>query len=116
MQPGTLNIAFTRGDGYTLELTFTDNQDPPVALDYSGMTFAAQLRRFEDDTIAVDFSIDDSDSDTGIVVLSLTAVETAELERAYAWDLELTDGADVPTTILAGTVAVKPDVTRAPVP
>lgn len=112
MQPGTLNLAFTRGDDYQLSLTFTDSGDPPVALDYSTMSFAAQLRRFEDDIIAVDFTIDDSDSDTGVIVLSLTAVETADLERAYAWDLELTDGALAAVTILAGTVAVRPDVTR----
>lgn len=116
MQPGTLSIAFTRGDDYALELTFTDDGAPPVALDYSAMTFAAQIRPFEDDTFVVPFTVDDTDSDTGVVILSLTAAQTALLDGVHAWDLEVVDGANATTTILAGTATVKADVTRAIVP
>lgn len=111
MVPGALDIAYTRGDDYTLRLEFKD-ADTNAQLDWSTMSFSAQLRKFEDDVLAATFTVDDTDSDTGVVLLTLTAAETADLGRAYAWDFERVDTDGQVLTVLAGTATVKLDVTR----
>lgn len=83
-----------------------------VAADLSTDTFAAQLRRSFDDDDAIDFEIDTSDAATGVIRIGLTAIQTADLERIYAWDLRRTDADGFVEVWLAGTVTVDLNVTR----
>lgn len=107
LTPAELNILFTRGAPLEGTLDFTDGTDP---IDFSGSTFAAQVREYPDapDIVAIDWDIDDSDSATGVLVISLTAEQTAALPPTSYWDLQMADG----STLLRGVLSPEPDVTR----
>jgi hypothetical protein len=112
MTPGTLNLSVVAGDGYSHTLTFTDADG--VAQDQSAYTFRAQVREATWAETAADFGIDDTDAATGVIVISLTAVQTRALRTgSNVWDIEreLTAGGD-PQTLLQGKFTVTPDVTR----
>lgn len=110
MEAGVLDRAFTRGDDYALRLLFVDRN--MNAVDYSPFTFTAQLRLFEDDvTIAAAFAVDPTDLATGVLVLTLPASVTKDLQGEYAWDLQFSPPI---TTLLKGTFTIDRDVTREP--
>jgi len=82
------------------------------AIDLAGYTGRGQLRENYDSTEFVDFTVDVSAPATGVVTISLTAVETAEIKPGrYVYDIELVDGAIV-HRIVQGTVTVYPEVTK----
>lgn len=112
MQPAARDLAFYQGDDYAHEITFTDDATPPAALDLSAYRFAAQFRRWHADPDAVDFAVDVTQADTGLIILSLTAAQTAGLPSKGVWDLEVTLPSGAIETWLAGAVAVGRDVTR----
>lgn len=131
--PGTLDLvgdaAIYQGDIYEHELTFTDDADTPAALNLSTGTWRAQLRRHPaDDDVLASFTIDTTGAATGVLVISLTASQTAALGAALValletgrryqravtdveayWDLEDTDSG---ATYLAGRAAVVLEVSR----
>lgn len=106
MEPAKLDRKCTRGDSYSCTFTFSDDDG---AIDYSGDDIAAQVRPNYDspDSQAQDFAIDDTDADTGIVIISLTAEQTAVLPVDCVWDFVINE-----TTLFAGAFTVKKDVTR----
>jgi hypothetical protein len=109
MTPGTLNIELTAGDGYSHIITFQDFAG--AALSQAAYTWRAQIRTTPDATTKTDFTVVVA---TNTVTLSLTAVQTrALLPGVYVWDGERAIGAGDPQTVLAGTVRVRSDVTRA---
>ena len=107
------DIAIYQGDTYGHILTVTDDATPPVATDVSARTFAAQLRRYpQDSTVAAQFAVDMSNASTGVVGLSLTAVQTAALTGGvYSWDVHMITGSSV-LTLFAGEAVVTAEVTR----
>lgn len=110
--PAIRNLAFTRSNGYRHELTFTDDATPPGPLFWSDMTFAAQIRRFPDDVVATSFTVDATGLGSGVLILTLTKEETALLPEECVWDLLMTDSNGIPTTLVAGDVVVRRNVTR----
>lgn len=109
--PGPRDISIYRGDDYPHAVTFTDAAGAP--LDVSAYAFTAQIRSLSQGGTGeplAEFTIDDSQAATGIVVLSLAATETADLAAGY-WDLQADDGTTV-STWLAGRVSVSGDVTH----
>lgn len=112
MKPGKRNIAVTRGDDYTQQISFVDDAGDPV--DKTGCSYLAQTRpsATATDALAVDFDVDDSQLAAGVLVVSLDAAVTRDLPTVGVWDLQQTaPGPDV-TTILAGSMVVSEDVTR----
>lgn len=110
MLPGTLNIEMMDGDGYRNTLTFTDSDDD--ALDLSSYTFSAQIRKNPKAEDAVSFIIDDTDADTGVIVISLTGDQVRSLFHKCMWDMEYVIGDSDPTTVLKGTITIYSDITR----
>jgi hypothetical protein len=111
LTPGKLDLSLVRGDTFTLTFHFQTNAVPPVAIDLSGRSFTAQIRRSYDDEIAVSMDVDDSDAATGDIVVGLDADITADISLDGVWDLQETDGARV-TTYIRGVVELVKDVTR----
>lgn len=110
--PAPFNLRFTRGDDFSIELTFRD--DEGELLDLSDSTFRAQLRRRHGAGTAISFTVDDSDKGEGKVRLDLTHDVTKDFVTQYVWDLERVFTADgAVQTILAGEITVDEDVTRA---
>ena len=109
-----------RGDSFVKTFQFY-MRDPdtsvltPLDLTLYGDTWIGQLRKTEDATDATTFLIDDSDADTGVISVSLTAAQTAGLPAEGVWDLQVTDTAQSPAfvrTMLRGTFERQKDVSR----
>ncbi len=91
-------------------ITFTDDATPPEVLDMSGYSFKAQIRdRPEYGNLLAEFTIDDSDSENGVIVLRLSPSETS-IPPGY-WDLQLEDVGGIQTW-LGGSVNVDGDITQ----
>jgi len=111
MTPGTLNIEAVAGDGYRNVITFKDALGEII--DVSGYTFSSQIRKNAKSEIATNFDIDNSDGANGTIVISLSGTQVRDLGLGRSkWDLEYVIGDSDPTTILAGTFKVLPDITR----
>lgn len=109
--PGPVDLAVVRGD--TLGPLQFDAGD----FDWSGRTWEAQIRatRDEPDSVLATFTVDDSSADSGVLLLTLDADESANLttvdgKATYFWDLQAT-AAGVVKTWFAGRVKVTGDVT-----
>lgn len=110
--PATLNLAMYQGDHFTETFEQFD-ADGVTPLDRTGYSYEAQIRaQHESSDPLVSFTINTSSLATGVIVLSLTAAQTADLPRTAVWDLEETSPAAVVTTLLKGTVTVEREVTR----
>jgi len=115
MTAGTYNISIEQGATWTLTLTFKDSSG--VVIDVSSYTFTSQIRLSKDSPekladMTQGSGIDVTNAATGIIVLSLTATETAALDFIDAvWDIESLVGSVV-TREVEGTVTLNKEVTR----
>lgn len=113
--PAEVTLTQTRGDSWSLTVTFTDDGDYPV--DVSADSWRAEIKARPDDTTALaEWTIDDTDAADGILVLTLSAADSADLPaRVLHFDIEATTG-DMVRTWLVGTTDVVADVSRAATP
>ena len=115
MLPAVLNLEMIAGDGYRNTITFKDASGS--AINVSGYTFRAQVRKNPKSTTAVSFTIDNSGGATGIVIISLTGAQVRSLGIGKSkWDMEYVVGNSDPTTVLKGDIKVNADVTREEAP
>lgn len=114
--PGKADLTLYRGDTRVWMVTFT--ADDGSALDLSGQTWVAQIRSdlARTDPVVATVTVDDTDSATGGLTLTLPAGEAANLgplddagKATLHWDLQ-SDDAGVVQTWLAGKVKVTGDV------
>jgi hypothetical protein len=117
--PGRHDLILVRGDSAAVTLTFTED-DGTTAVDLSGHTWRAQVRQTYDSAASeLDFTVDDADAATGVLVLELddtdwTGVAATLPTDKWYWDLEGTRTADTfVQTFLGGKVKVVGDVSRA---
>lgn len=111
MRPAEADFTDTRGDTWELTVVLFDENDAP--LDVSGSTFTASVKADlrASTTVAASFDVDDTDADTGTLVLTMTAADTGTLPPGrWFWDLQGTVGSVV-TTYVGGKVTVVGDVT-----
>lgn len=100
------------GDDYTVTLRFWADRAKTTRLDLSDNNYAASFRALRSTDDLVDFTVDDTNSATGLLVLRVGHVESADLATGLCeWDLEETAPGDVITTLFAGRVPVQRDVT-----
>ena len=119
--PEILDLSLYGGDGVELRLVVTDTGGEPV--DLTG-TIDAQIRSTRtSSTESAVFDADLTDSDTGVVILSLTGAQTEGLhgnpntpsERfSGVWDVQWTPQGAEPVTLIQGKVESALDVTRLP--
>lgn len=104
------NLVVDQGATYSTSITITDDNDN--IYDLTGYTGAAQMRKHYTSSNATSFSVS-LEAQTGIVTLSLTAGQTANLTAGrYVYDVEITSSSNVVSRILEGIVTVTPNVTR----
>jgi hypothetical protein len=103
------NITIDQGTDFSTTISVTDEDG--VAVDLSGYTGAAQLRKWYTSTNSTSFDVTLSDSS---VSLGLSSSITTNLAAGrYVYDVELTDtSANTISRILEGIVTVTPNVTR----
>lgn len=94
-----------RGDAYEHIVTFQDTAEQPI--DVTGEWRAQIRRRANSATVLAEFTIDDTDAATGVLVLTLDGATTANLPDVCSWDLEETTAE---LTYLKGTVRVSGQV------
>jgi hypothetical protein len=112
---GRLDLTIKRGDLYPHQLEFvTRAADGTITpIDVSDRVYTAQIRERQASATAVAFTIDTSQADNGIILLTLTGDQTRALPAIAVWDLqEVIPPETDPVTLLAGSVTVKGDVTR----
>ncbi len=106
-------IEIYMGDTYPHRLAFVDDEE--AAVDVSASTFAAQIRLFGPSLgdPALTFTVDASDAADGIVMLTLSAAQTAQLTpgTTYSMDVQRTTAGVVQTVFTANVTATR-DATR----
>src|SRR5689334_7216464 len=108
--PATISRTAYQGDKFALTVRFFSDDAKTVPIDLSAGTWRAQIRRNESSsTVLATFNVDTTDADTGVLVLSLTAAQTAELPQSCVWDLEDTTADQ---TFLKCSMAVGREVSR----
>jgi hypothetical protein len=118
--PQVLDLALYAGDGIRIRFTCKDSAGAPV--DITG-TVKAQIRveRLTPDPPITEFSSNLVDAYQGVVILSLTGVQTKSLldqptaakgKFVGVWDVQWTPNASEPYTLCQGKVECVSDVTR----
>jgi hypothetical protein len=103
------NLTIDQGSSFSTSIALTDNDG--VALNLTGYTGAAQLRKHYTSSTAVTFTVT-IDALNGEVGLSLTSTQTAAIAAGrYVYDVELTIGSLV-SRVIEGIVTVTPEVTK----
>ena len=107
----TRNITIYQGDTYAHELRIKDSANANVNI--STRTYTGQIRKKRNsDTAAATFTSEITNGANGIVVLSLTSAETANIASGtYVYDFQETNGSTV-TTLITGTATITGEVSR----
>ena len=108
---GTRNISIYQGDTYAHELRIKDSANANVNI--TSRTYTGQIRKKRNsDTINATFTSNITNAANGIVILSLTAADTANIASGtYVYDFQETNGATI-TTLITGSCIVVGEVSR----
>lgn len=118
LRPTVCTLLLYAGDGFTIKLSCLDTEGTPI--DITG-TVSAQIRAdriHPNDPPLVSFIASLVDAYLGIIILSLTSAQTADLLGNNAdkftgvWDVQWTPADKEPRTLIQGTVECVADVTR----
>jgi hypothetical protein len=106
------NIFIDQGADFSTTVTITDSNGD--ALDLTGYTALAQIRKTYESTTATAFtSTFESPRTAGQITISLTDTETSGFEYGrYVYDLLITDASGTKTRVVEGIATVNPSVSR----
>lgn len=106
-----VELQIEAGATFSTEITVRENDgDSKNLANYSARS---QLRKSYYSTTATDFAISITDSANGIISMSLSAANTANIRAGrYVYDVEIEDNQGVVTRIFEGIVTVLPNVTK----
>tara|TARA_E500000178_G_C16423185_1_gene488229 strand:+ start:39 stop:371 length:333 start_codon:yes stop_codon:yes gene_type:complete len=105
------NLTIDQGTTFTANIDCTAADD--AALNLTGYTVAAQLRKTYDSTTSTAFTAIIANALTGRLQISLTPVQTGALAAGrYVYDVEITDQTGIITRVVEGQVEITPGVTR----
>lgn len=115
MTAGIYNATIDQGATWSVTVTYTDSTGAPINL--TGYTAAMQVRQ-QYSSADPDLTLTTANGGiaitplTGVVVITMTATQTASLEEGYyVYDVELTSGSFV-DRMMQGQLTVAPEVTR----
>ena len=105
------NIFIDQGATFTTTVTVTDSSGSAVNL--SGYSVAAQIRKTFLSASATAFTASISNASSGEITISLTPTQTAALEAGrFVYDVVITASGGTKTRVVEGQVSVNPSVTR----
>ena len=105
------NIFIDQGATFTTTVTVTDANGDAVNL--SGYSVAAQIRKTFLSSTATSFTATISNASSGEITISLTPTQTAALEAGrFVYDVVITASGGTKTRVVEGQVTVNPSVTR----
>ena len=104
------HITIDQGATYSTSIDVTD--DAGDAVDLTGYTGAAQMRKHYTSTNAHSFTVGIGNA-SGVVTLSMNAAVTGNISPGrYVYDCELTDAQGTVSRLIEGIVTITPQVTR----
>lgn len=104
------NLIIDQGATYNTTVTLTDNDGNAINL--TGYSGAAQMRKSYTSSTAYSFDVLIGDS-SGTITLSMSANTTASIPGGrYLYDVELTDTSENISRVFEGIVTVNPNITR----
>lgn len=99
------------GSTFSTEVTVRDANG--LVINLTNYTARAQLRKSYYSTTATDFTIEIPQPVTGILMISLTASNTANIKPGrYVYDVELQSNTGIVTRIFEGIATISPNVTK----
>ena len=105
------NIFIDQGATFTTTVTVTDSNGDAVNL--SGYSVAAQIRKTFLSSTATAFTATISNASSGEITISLSPTQTAALESGrFVYDVVITASGGTKTRVVEGQVTVNPSVTR----
>ena len=105
------NIFIDQGATFTTTVTVTDANGDAVNL--SGYSVAAQIRKTFLSSTATSFTATISNASSGEITISLSPTQTAALEAGrFVYDVLITASGGTKTRVVEGQVTVNPSVTR----
>ena len=105
------NIFIDQGATFTTTVTVTDSNGDAVNL--SGYSVAAQIRKTFLSSTATAFTATISNASSGEITISLTPTQTTALEAGrFVYDVLITASGGTKTRVVEGQVTVNPSVTR----
>ena len=112
----TTFTGLTRGSSSTTAVAHVDQTIvtfDSAALNLTGYSTLAQLRKSYDSTTSTAFTSSLTSATDGIIALSLTAAQTAAITAGrYQWDLTITSGSSTVTRVVEGIAIINPSVSR----
>ena len=105
------NILIDQGATFTTTVTVTDANGDAVNL--SGYSVAAQIRKTFLSSTATAFTATISNASSGEITISLSPTQTTALEAGrFVYDVLITASGGTKTRVVEGQVTVNPSVTR----
>ena len=105
------NIFIDQGATFTTTVTVTDANGDAVNL--SGYSVAAQIRKTFLSSTATAFTATISNASSGEITISLSPTQTTTLEAGrFVYDVLITASGGTKTRVVEGQVTVNPSVTR----
>ena len=105
------NIFIDQGATFTTTVTETDSNGDAVNL--SGYSVAAQIRKTFLSSSATAFTATISNASSGEITISLTDTQTTALEAGrFVYDVLINASGGTKTRVVEGQVTVNPSVTR----
>jgi len=109
MTPGDFPLVLYRGDSYRWRFTLWANAAKTDPVDLTNVTVKSEIRAAPSSALLA--TLTTTVELPNVIAAELSPTACATLPASAAWDLQLTYPDGTVATVLAGAVAVTPDVT-----
>ena len=108
-----LNQVIDQGTTFSKQITVYET-DGTTVQNLTGYTAASQIRKnYTSTAYTTILATIQTPATNGVIVMSLTAVQTAALKSGrYVYDLQITAADTTVTRVLEGIITIKPEVTK----
>jgi hypothetical protein len=107
-----LNQIIDQGSTWSKQITVYQT-DGTTVQNLTGYTVSSQLRKNYTSTAYTTINATNNSPTNGIIVMSLTAVQTAALKSGrYVYDLQITAADSTVTRVIEGVITFRPEVTK----
>ena len=108
-----LNQVIDQGSTYSKSITVYEN-DGTTIQNLTGYTASSQLRKnYTSTAYTTILATIQTPATNGVIVISLTAVQTAALKSGrYVYDLQITAADATVTRVIEGVITIRPEVTK----
>jgi hypothetical protein len=105
------NLYVDQGSFYRTYVTVAGTDG--VALDLTGYTAAAQMRKSYSSSVSYNFQISISNPTQGRVRIELSSTQSRNIPAGrYLYDLEVTDSNGEKLRVIEGIVTINPEITK----